>query len=76
MKFTILGDPSFVIITTYLICLIHAPVDMKREEILHFIYMAMPNRKNPYPGGHGIYNFCSLVHYYILTVVCLIYAWV
>ena len=32
------------------------------KEIMHFYYMtnmAMPLHKNPYPGGHEIYNFLS-----------------
>ena len=36
-------DPSFVIITIYLGCLIHVPEKTRRgEEILHFHNMAMP----------------------------------
>ena len=41
MKFTIMVDHSLVIITLYRIfCLTHALVLTKREEILHFHYVA------------------------------------
>ena len=46
IKFTILVDPSLVIIIICLICLIHAPALVRREEILHFHCMIMPQRKN------------------------------
>ena len=73
IKFTILVDPSVVIITIckHLICLIHAPVQPRREEILHFHYMAMPQHKNPCPRDHEIDNFGRPFlgqHYYILSL--------
>ena len=62
MKFTILVDPSLVIITIYLVCLIYGTPGSRAEdfkEIMHFhltIYMAMHQHKNPCPRGHIIYN--------------------
>ena len=41
------------------------------EEILHFHYIAMPQHKNPCPGGHEIYNFGRIFlghHYYTLSL--------
>ena len=43
------------------------------KEIMHFYYMtymATPQHKNPYPGGHEIYNFGrpSLGHHYYIHV--------
>ena len=71
MKFTILVNPSFVIITIYLICLIHAPVQTRRgREILHSDYMTMPQHKNTY---NLVDSFLVII---ILPSVCLIYAWV
>ena len=71
--------PSLVIITTctYLICLIHIPMKTRREEILHFHYIAIPKHRNPCLMGHKIYNFgdSSMVFITILSVF-LIYAWV
>ena len=56
MKYIILVDHFLVIVTIYLICLIHVPVQKRRgEEILHFHYMAMPQHKIPCPVGHEIY---------------------
>ena len=62
MKFTILVDPSMVTITIQVVCLkLCLGVEQKIFiEIIHFhymIYMAMPQHKNPCPGGHEIYNF-------------------
>ena len=55
MKFTILVDPSVVLIIIYmfLIFLIHVPEWKRREEILHFHSMtniAIPKYKNPCTG--------------------------
>ena len=75
MKFTILVDPSLVITTLYLVCLIYAWEQSRRFlEILHFhylTYMATPYHKNPCLGGNEIYNFgrtflCN--HHYILSL--------
>ena len=47
-----LEDPSLVIITIYIVCLIHAPEKTRRgQEILLFHDMAMSQRKNPAPGS-------------------------
>ena len=70
MKFKICENPSLVIITLNLICLIHAPErKRRREEILHFhymTYMVTPQHKNPYSGGHEFYYLGRpfLVHHY------------
>ena len=36
-------------------------------------YMATPLHKNPYPGGHEIYNFGRpfLGHHYYIHLVCM-----
>ena len=67
-----LYDLSWVIITTYLVCLIYAGGVEKKivKEILQFhfmTYMATLLHKNTCPGGHKIYN-CG-------RPFCLIYAW-
>ena len=61
MKFTILVDPSFVIINILSLSDLCLGVEKKIfKEIMHFhymTYMATPLHKNPCPGGHEIYNF-------------------
>ena len=60
MKFTILEDPSLVIITTYMVCLIYAWELRRRffKEIQQFYTFYL---KITFPlgwgGGHEIYNF-------------------
>ena len=77
MKFTILVDPSFVIIIIYPVLNLSdlCPVYRRSKEI-YFHYMAMPQHKNPCSRGHEIYNFGSLYleHHYYIYLVCLIYA--
>ena len=76
MKFTILVDPSLVIITLHLVCLFYAWEKRRRikKKKMHFhymTYMAMPLHKNPCPGGHETYNFGRPfpgLHYYILSL--------
>ena len=57
MKVTILGDPSLVIFTLYIVCLNYAWVNKKMlKEIMYFhyaTYMATPERKNPTPGFYS-----------------------
>ena len=60
MKFTILVDPSLVIITTYLVCLINA-WEQRRRFFKKYINFTLFTPKLP-PlgmGGHEIYNFLS-----------------
>ena len=60
MKFTILVDPSLVIITTHLVCLNHAP-ELRRRFFKKYINFTLFTPKLP-PlgvGGHEIYNFLS-----------------
>ena len=72
MEFTILEDPSLVIITTCLSLVSLFCVWVWRrvyKEITHFnymSYMATPLHKNPCPGGHEIYNLVTsfVGHYY------------
>ena len=82
MKFTILVDPSLVIITIYLVCLIYAFEERRRflKGIMHFhymTYMATPC-KNPCPGGHEIYNLSRpfLGHHYFTLVLSETCPWV
>ena len=58
MKFTILVDPSLVIITTYLVCLI---MPGSREDFLRKTSFSTfyPKTTTPLGGGHEIYNFLS-----------------
>ena len=70
MKFTIiLEDPSLAIFAVYLICLIHALVQTRGEEILHVHHKA--KHKNPCPEVDEIYNcgrpFLGL-HYLTLSL--------
>ena len=60
MKFTILVDPSFVIITIHLVCLNHA-LKQRRRFIKKYISFTLFTRKlHPLGvGGHEIYNFWS-----------------
>ena len=71
MKFTMLVDSSFVIITLLSVCLTWPGVAKKiLKEIMHFhrmTFIAMPQDKNPCPGGHEIYN----VGYHSMHLVCL-----
>ena len=63
MKITFFADPSLVIIAIYLIGLIPALVySRRREEILHFHYIATPQYTNPCPRSLtrpflGHYNY-------------------
>ena len=74
MKFTIVVDPSLVIITT-----LHIFIFSDFQRKLHFqymTYMATPQHKDPCPGGHEIYNFGGpfFGHHYCtlsLSVLCL-----
>ena len=70
MKFTIiLEDPSLAIFVVYLICLMHALVQTRSEEILHVHHKA--KHKNPCPEVDEIYNcgrpFLGL-HYFTLSL--------
>ena len=43
----------------------------EEKQLLHFHYMAKPQKKNPCPGGHEIYTFGRLFlghHYYKLSL--------
>ena len=76
MKFTILADPSLVIITINLVCLFNAWESREKrlfKKVMHFtmIYMATPLHKNPCPWGHEIYNFLASFlghHNYIFSL--------
>ena len=73
MKFTIMADPSLVIIALYLlIYLIHALVWTRRgEELLHVQYITTPQHKNSYPVGNLIYNSGRLFighHYFTFSL--------
>ena len=72
MKFTILADPSLVIIALHVICLNHVLVKTRRgEEILRVHDMTTPQHKTPCIEGDSIYNFCRLFpdhHYYTLSL--------
>ena len=73
MKFTVFVEPSLVIITIYLVCLIYA-----WEEKKHCIstIWRRPNTRSPSPGvmKFTIWLDLSLV-IIIMYLVCLIYAW-
>ena len=60
MKFTILVDPSFVIITTYLVCLIYA-WELRRRFLKKYSKLTLFTPKLPplWVGVHEIYNFLS-----------------
>ena len=74
MILRILVDHSLVIITTYIIYLIHAPVWKRTEEIVHFTIEPRPSTRTPAPG---VMQFTILVcpSVIIITIlsVCLIY---
>ena len=72
MKLTILVDRSLVIIALYFICLIHALVQTKGEEILHVQYMSTPKYKNACSGGNLIYKYGKpfLSHHCYTINVC------
>ena len=73
MTFTILVDPSLVILTIYVVLCMGVEKKILKE-IMHFhymTYMGTPKHKNPCPGGHEIYNFVRpflVHHYYILSL--------
>ena len=78
--FTILVDPSLVIISVYFVCSIYLREERTiLKEILHFQYITYkdtPLHKNSCPGGHEIYNFGRPFlgdHNYLLSlsVLCL-----
>ena len=53
-----LVEPSLVIISIYLVCLIYAwEYKEKNNAFYYTTYLATPQHKNPLPGGHEIYNF-------------------
>ena len=59
MKFTILVDPSLVIITTCLVCLINA-WEWRRFFKKHINFTLFTPKLPPlWVGGHEIYNFFS-----------------
>ena len=61
MKFTILEDPSFVIITTYLVCLIYA-WELRRRFLKQYSNFTRLTPKLPplWVGGHEITISCLL----------------
>ena len=59
MKFTTFVEPSLVIFTIYLVCLIHAP-DERRFLKKDINFTLPPTKKKPLGlEGHEIYNFLS-----------------
>ena len=78
MKFTILVDPSSVIITMHLVCLNHVP-EYKRfqKKWCNFTTWHIWPRKEPLP--RGVMNFPILIDpsLVIITIylLCLFYAW-
>ena len=60
MKFTIFPDPSLVIITIYLVCLIYAWSKVEGFFKKYIIFTLFTQERPPYgSGGHEIYNFLS-----------------
>ena len=59
MKFTILLDPSLVIITIHIVCLNHAPEKRKDSYEIHKCYTFYPYTTFPWGGGYAIYFFLS-----------------
>ena len=61
MKFTVLVDPSLVIITIYLLCMDHAQEERRRFFLeIHQFYTFYPKIASPWSGGGDeIYNSLS-----------------
>ena len=73
-KFTILVDPSVVLLSIYLVYLIHAPEERRfLKNYFFFLYdwNATPLHKNPGPRDHAIYNIgrSILSHYFCVIVL-------
>ena len=74
MKFIIWVDPSLVIITIYLVCLIHAweyRRFLRNNAFSLYDLYGHTIAKNPCPGGHEIYNLGRPFHghyYYTLSL--------
>ena len=65
LKCTILVDSSFVIITTYSVCLIYAQQERRNfKDIMHFhqlTYVAWPQHINACPEGHFFIYFLVII---------------
>ena len=67
MEFTILIDPSFVVITLYIICL-------KRRKNIAFLLYGHALAQEPCPRDHEIFGWLFLGHHYLklrLSDLCL-----